>query len=375
MAWTDRYVDASASGGGTGTSPSDPWTISEAISNGTGGMRINIKSGTYSLTGTNNVSPTTSVSNPLYWRGYKTTLGDLDGVLNSNPTDSTDIPFIENDYRILFNSGHMKFSGLSFSNSASDQPVVYFLGSNYTIKNTRFRNSNSSISAELINGQGRDNHFYSNCEFSIAGTTSINFIDCDIGQTFDSCVFSSDIQLTASQGTVINSGRYLVFSKCLFRNLGVAIQVYNSGANYAINNCTFDQIADDAISLSQTAVGFVAGNYFRNIGGFAIGNSTGSTSTDATSNLLAIRNVYNNVGGQIENAFEGLQYQSQTESGNQFVDSASGDYSLISSSVGYGYDSGLRVGIGSTDYSDVGAIQHQDPSGGGGATVHPLYAN
>ena len=335
MAWTERFVDAAASGGGTGTSAGDPWTLAEAISNGTGGMRINIKTGSYSLTGTNNVSPTTSASSPLYWRGYKTTLGDLDGVLNSNPTDSTDIPFIQNDYRILFNSAYMKFSGLSFSNSASTQPVVFFLGNNYTIKNSRFRNSNSSISAELINGQGRDNHFYSNCEFSIAGTTSINFIDCDIGQSFDSCVFSSDIQLTASQGTAINQGRHLVFSRCLFKNLGVAIEVSISGANYMITHCTFDQIADDAIRLNQNSVGFVAGNYFRNIGGFAIGNSTGTTASDATSNLLAVRNVYNNVGGQIENAVESLQYQALTESGNQYVDSVTGDYSLKTSSAGY----------------------------------------
>jgi hypothetical protein len=370
MAWTDRYVDASAAGGGTGTSPADPWTLGEAISNGTGGMRINIKAGSYSLTGTNTVAPTTSQSSPCYWRGYKTTLGDLDGALESSPTDSTDIPFIQNDYRIFFDSSFMKFSGLSFSNSATNQPVVYFLGSVYTVKNTRFRNPNSSISAELINGQGRDHHIYSNCEFSIAGTTSINFIDCDIGQTFDSCVFSSDIQLTASQGTAINQGRYMVFSKCLFKNLGVAIQVGLSNVNYAIANCTFDQIADDAIRLGQSSVGFVAGNYFRNIGGFAIGNSTGTTPSDATSSLFAIRNVYNNVGGQIENSFESLQYEEQTETGDKFTDSSTGDYSLISSSVGYGYDSGVRVGVGSRSYADIGAIQHQDPSGG--TKFHPL---
>lgn len=375
MAWTERFVDASASGGGAGTSAADPWTLSEAITNGTGGMRINIKAGSYSLTGTVDVSPTTSVSSPLYWRGYKTTLGDLDGALDSNPTDATDIPFIQTSYRVRFNSNFIKFSGLSFSNSVSNQPVVYFLGSNYTIKNTRFRNPNSSISAELINGAGRDNHVYSNCEFSIAGTTSINFIDTDVGQTFDSCVFSSDIQLTASQGTAINQGRYMMFSKCLFKNLGVAIQVSTTNANYVISQCTFDQIADDAIRLAQNSVGTVIGNYFRNIGGFAIGNSTGTTASDATSNLLAVRNVYNNVGGQLENAVESLQYQALTESGNEYVDSASDNYQLKTSSVGYGYDAGHRVGIGSEDYSDIGAIQHADPASGGGATIHPLYAN
>lgn len=358
MAWTERYVDASASGGGAGTSAADPWTLSEAITNGTGGMRINIKAGSYSLTGTNTVSATTSESSPLYWRGYKTTLGDLDGALDSNPTDSTDIPHITNSYRLGFNPNFMKFSGLSFSQSSTNSYVVGFFGHNYTIRNCRFRNANSAITEVLIDGPVRDLHMYSNCEFSIGGTTTKNFVDTDVGQTFESCVFSSDIQLTASQGTAFTNGRGMVFFKCLFRNLGIGIQASINNTNNSIINCTFDQIADDAIRLAQNCFGFIANNYFRNIGGFAIGNSTGTASTDATSRLLVVRNVYNNVGGQLENAVESLQYQALTESGNEYVDSASGDYSLKTSSVGYGYDAGHRVGIGSEDYSDLGAVQH-----------------
>ena len=361
MAWTERYVDASASGGGNGTSPSDPWTLSEAITNGTGGMRINIKTGSYSLTGTNTVSATTSESSPLYWRGYKATLGDLDGALDSNPTDSTDIPLITNSYRLGFSPNFMKFSGLSFSQSSTNSWVVGFSGNNYTIRNCRFRNPNSAITEVLIDGPVRDLHFYSNCEFSIGGTTTKNFIDTDVGQTFDSCVFSSDIQLAATEGTAITNGRGMVFFKCLFKNLGIGIEASINNVNNSIINCTFDQIADDAIRLTQNCFGFIANNYFRNIGGFAISNSTGTASTDATSRLLVVRNVYNNVGGQLENAVESLQYQALTESGNEYVDSTSGNYALKTSSVGYGYDAGHRVGIGSEDYSDLGAIQHADP--------------
>ncbi|MFZ9077482.1 MAG: hypothetical protein ACO23H_03040, partial [Alphaproteobacteria bacterium] len=93
MAWTDRYVDASAAGGGTGTSPADPWTFGEAISNTAAGMRVNFKTGTYDTTTNTNVSSIgTTVYQPSWWRGYKTTVGDLDGKLTASPTDATEIP-------------------------------------------------------------------------------------------------------------------------------------------------------------------------------------------------------------------------------------------------------------------------------------------
>jgi hypothetical protein len=141
-------------------------------------------------------------------------------------------------------------------------------------------------------------------------------------------------------------------------------------------DCTFDNIADDAITIYKTTQGgIVTGNYFSNVTGFCIGNATGTATTDANGTFLIARNVYRGVGGQIENTVENTQYNALADASDLFTDSASGDYSLTSLSAGYGYGSSAYWGIGSTDYSDIGAIQHADPASGGGATIHPLYAN
>ena len=42
MAFTEKYVTASASGGGDG-SIGNPWTIEEAALNATSGQRVNVK--------------------------------------------------------------------------------------------------------------------------------------------------------------------------------------------------------------------------------------------------------------------------------------------------------------------------------------------
>jgi hypothetical protein len=375
MAWTERFVDASASGGGTGTSAADPWTLAEAVSNSAAGMRVNFKAGTYSLSGANTVTVSTTTDSPLYWRGYKTTLGDLDGKITGSVVDGTDIPYITQNDNLTLNLSYLILSGISFSQSSSNKSALFPLGLYHVIRNCRFRNTSSSATANLVDNGARDFQVFDSCEFSIAGTSTAALLRGDLNHVFTSCIFRSDVVQSASGvdgTTLVRNG---TFQKCLFKNLSRAI-VFSSSGQGNVFDCTFDNIADDAITIYKTTQGgIVTGNYFSNVTGFCIGNATGTATTDANGTFLIARNVYRGVGGQIENTVENTQYNALADASDLFTDSASGDYSLTSLSAGYGYGSSAYWGIGSTDYSDIGAIQHADPASGGGATIHPLYAN
>jgi hypothetical protein len=112
MAWTDYYVDSAATGTGTGLSAVNAWTtISAAISGigagpASGSTRINIKvnASPYAQTSSsltfNTAGATTA---PVWWRGYKSTIGDQDG--NNVAVANTDIP------QITFTTGQMIISG------------------------------------------------------------------------------------------------------------------------------------------------------------------------------------------------------------------------------------------------------------------------
>lgn len=73
---TNRYVNASASGGGNGLSDGTAWTLAEGISNSAAGQTIWIKAGAYS--GGHELNNSGSVSSPIKFKGYTTDIGDLD---------------------------------------------------------------------------------------------------------------------------------------------------------------------------------------------------------------------------------------------------------------------------------------------------------
>lgn len=94
MAFIERYVTATAAGGGVG-SEADPWALSESVSLAAAGDRVNIKKGAYSV-GALSMTNAGTILSPIVYRGYNTTIGDLEGTprLADGRLDTTDYPVI-----------------------------------------------------------------------------------------------------------------------------------------------------------------------------------------------------------------------------------------------------------------------------------------
>jgi hypothetical protein len=86
VAFTEKYASVAGAGAHDGSSEANAWTMAEAITSGTtAGWRVNFKAGSYSQGAA--TIPSGTVSAPLVWRGYNSTIGDLDTLgRNSNGT-------------------------------------------------------------------------------------------------------------------------------------------------------------------------------------------------------------------------------------------------------------------------------------------------
>jgi len=366
MAWTDRYVDASASGSGTGTSPADPWTLAEAVSNSTGGMRVNFKAGTYGYSSDLNTSATTSLSSPLWWRGYKTTAGDLDSKPVEDLVDATDLPLLESTNKyIQLGQSYTHLTGLSFRQNGNGRPAIFDRRGKSLTKNCRFHSTyTSSTPQAVIHNQTQDAIMYLNCDIIQDSTAATQAFAYTRGYSqFYGCRFKG-----AGSGTSASAAYSMHFHRCVFDSMNIGVQL--SQPSTLFGN-VFYNTTDDAIYYNSTNSNgsSVVGNVFHSVGGYCIGGVSDNTG------FLISNNSYYNSSNKFEFIPENLEFDAVAESSDPFTDAANGDFSLVLGASSYGDGYGLMLGTSSTDYSDIGAIQHQDPSGGGGSTVHPLYAN
>ena len=372
MAWTDYYVDATASGGGTGTSAGDPWTLAEAFSNAGTNQRVNIKAGTYSVSSPLFCNPALTTDNPLWWRGYKTSIGDLDNKFTGDLVDGTDIPVFEitsnNNYIILDAQYHM-MSGLCFKKKSTDAYPAFYDRRGFTwAKNCRFvieAASSVHANAKVISRNSGAIHLtYLNCEFKSNQAMNI-CVDNYTASFYSHCLFDA----SSANYHLSGSGHGNDIQDCIFKGSTVAC-IYLSNARTKIQNNTFVDVGDDAIAFTG-ANPMVCNNYFHSVTGFCVSNKNAS----GTNDILLANNAFYNSANKFENMADANEFDAIADSSDKFVDKAAGDYSLQFTSNAYSAGNGGFWSLGSTDHADIGAIQSADPSGGGGAVLHPLRSN
>lgn len=365
MAWLQRYVRADAAGGGDGTTntnsgPNGAWTITEALADGIAAKLVNIKSGTYAP----GAILATTVTGPVWWKGFNITPGDLD------------------DVDISTNFPHFDLSGGNFYVSAG--------GANNIWENIKITSGNTTSSRGAIWLNALQNSVI-NCD--IEGTA--NDVDAKAilvssngdGSTIARCKLKS--HATATSVVNIGTSASAIVTGCHIS--GGVIGIDSGPAD--ITNCIINGTTSHGIQLADIAVHTISNNTLHSIGGNGIqftsattihavvtnnifSTITGYAVNSATINAAAIyinNNLYYNInsgGAILNNIYELRQYRQQTDIASPFIAAGSNDFRLASTSTGRrngSFSQFLQGGVGLSGQSDIGALQVV----GGKLRLHP----
>jgi len=355
MAYTEKYV---APGGSepwaTATSAGSPASFDEAMSNAAPGERVNVLEGSYSptvLTQTNNGTATA----PIYWRGYSSTIGDLQDVGRLSRTGKLDVS---------------NFPVIDFGTSGT----VSF-GSRTILENLHLQNGHTGT-----NFNGLSAGFARRCLFEAKSTTNtatletVEFgnytscIDCDgfhngtradgLQSVFSLLDRSQAIGCQAwnpstGDGTGFNCGLFGFAYGCLAHDLtlGASVSSFASG----FNRGTIYNVKSDGIKISSSQGNGVTDNIIYNVGGYAI-NMTSQNSVPVSNNAYGLATS----GGT--NGFGDIPiFDLIALTADPFTDAANGDFTLNGVAGGGAACKGVSLRGG-----DLGAFDAQGGGGSGG---------
>jgi len=364
-AWTERYVDASAAGGGDGTTTATSgangaWTLAEAAtaSNTSSGMRVNIKAGTYSLTTTSiTFSDTDAVATaPIWFRGYNTTPGDID---SDNTLTKPAITFTTGQF--VISSDFQWFANLNISGActtANGQVSVTSGGADCRFRCIRVENTAANANSRAITLAGPRSRVVGGW-FKATSSAAASHIS-NVQVNLLGCVLEG-----GSNGvTIVNTA--VVIAHCVIDSPAADGINCDSSGLVVTNNSIYNAGGDAIEVTSGTASSLIANNIIDTWAGYAI-NSSGAVSV----NISLVNNAYRGTGsGTLNQIYESENWGSVTESAIPFTNAGSDDFTLKStaSSKGTGFP-GAFENESYTGYLDRGAVQRQEA---GANVIDPL---
>lgn len=360
ITYTEVYVSPAGSGDNSGSDASNFMPYATALSDATANpCRYNLVSGTY--TAASSVVLTAGTGNQYrIWRGYTSTIGDLDdqGRGTDGFVDTTNFPvfnvstkeIVPSNYSV-FQNMYMTTAGVHevFGSSSKDQVVLI----NCKVENTGTAQNNGGV---LF-----DNTCYAyNCDIFVGGRWAINaddslqVINCRLDSGFNASatilcnfgIFINNIITGHTSGlgiqTTSTATKQSIFYGNTFYDCGEAITFGTSSLTYIqtiINNSFTDclQAIDGRYASGQPVIRF--NNRTRD-----------NTSADVLINEIAkINEVTTDTGDDT----------------TDFTDASTDDFSLISGAPA------VNAGLNITGFMDIGA-QQQEPTGGGGGGTLPV---
>mgnify|MGYP003113484148 CR=1 FL=1 len=347
MAYTERYVTSAASGGGDGTSGS-PWTLAEAFSNAAAGDRVNIQSdGSYTTDSANRTTSAGTYAAPIVWRGYNSTIGDLDTVGRDTPANGSDLittnmPSISITGAEFQPGSYNIFMNLNFSCAIGDQAVQQTASDFITFYQCKIYHTGDSTVVRAVNIDNQATLIM--CDFESTDTDTNDLVSIDHCSFVLACKFKAAD--TGARLLSITSGQVI---GCLFENGGVGIRMEQHAGGFGPNNLVMNNTAynlsgeflntRDALPNAPTNI---INNHVTDCAQFY--NNLHSATADVYVNMLNNRTRDNTSAdsGVGDSLSLGNVTTDTGGAATDFTNVSSDDFSLISGAPGE--DAGLTLG-------------------------------
>jgi hypothetical protein len=327
--------------------------------------QICIKAGTYTTAGTSTVALTGSATAPIWWRGYNTTIGDLEpGNVNwavgNNSSSGLSYPTINiGANNQLLSSGSALWSGMTFTASRNGQTVTMSTNSAQTFSRCRFIATGSGTSAQAASTAVMCS--FLNCYFAAPATSTTSMVAQTTSVNYHDCYFAGAGGSTTT-GIVVGAGSSLI-TNCTLNNLGSFGVTISTGVCNIIG-CTFKNCGGDSIRITGAIANLSAilSNSFFNSGGYDINNTSG---TNIQRLVLANNLSYNPTSGHLNGFGDWAELNPLVDSTQSYVSST--NLALVSGSAGAnaglpGQWENQTAGLGG--FPDTGAWDRSSKGGG-----------
>jgi hypothetical protein len=329
--------------------------------------RVNVKASTYASAATvRSFATAGSTTAPLWWRGYKTSIGDQD--TNASPVDGTDIPYwtFSGSGRATIAAGYQIFSSISVTSAAN---TIDCTGINTLIRRCKL--------------------------VSTAGSPYYQHSTATNGRLY-LCYLQSD----ASHAVLNVTANVLYLVGCSLRggNAGLTTGASLSGMNFYY--CIFDSIGGDAINIGSASDVHMVGCGIYNPTGNGVNisaapgicdiinchfencnqSSKGAINNTSGTNTILVRlagnSYYNGYGTGLSSPVTGItesftNFDAGTVASSGFDAPASHSFNPTSSIEGVGVP-GAFQGETYTGHMTTSAVM---PAAGGGGSLSRVFSS
>jgi len=351
-AFTERYVSVAGGGAHDGTTEADAWTLAEMITAApAANTRVNIISGSYSTGAITWLGGT--LLQPVVYRGYQTTIGDLDSTARASDgsLDATGFPVITVTAATV-PAAYAVWQNISFTGAISGSIIGSGTLDSIRIEHCKIVNTQNNAAAACVTID--DNSTFINSDFSCTGAAHGALVNPDANAMAIGCRFQgvdADTMYVPGFGTV---------AQCVFVGNGTnkGLDFGNSSGLMVLTGNTFYNLTT-SVELPNAVLSFpviITNNMVTDCGKWLDSLYVATANAPVVEYNTRIRDVTTPRTG-----IEGVSIgEVSTDTGGaetDYVNSGVGNLRLISASP--------AVATGMINYSDIGGFQIQSTGGGG----------